>query len=157
MPEQTYFEQADALKEALYRMACLYLGSESAAVDAVDEAIYKGYLARRKLRNKEYFSTWLMRILINVCHDELRRGQRELASDTVPETAAEVYDALPLKEAIRHLPEELRCVIILRYFDGFTLNETARTLNLPVGTVSSRQRKALQLLKLELTDEEVPT
>ena len=70
-----------------------------------------------------------------------------------PETAAESYDHLPLKEAIRRLPKELKDVIILRYFSGFTLVETAQVLKIPQGTAASRQRKALQLLRLELEEE----
>ena len=58
-----------------------------------------------------------------------------------------------LREAIRRLPGELRAVVVLRYFQGLTLAETARALGLPPGTVSTRQRKALSLLKLELSEE----
>lgn len=141
------------MKARLYRTALLYLGSESAALDAVDEAVYKGLRACRKLRQPEFFATWLTRILINVCNSELRRRRREIAVDALPETAAEEFDALPLKEAVHRLPEELRAVVILRYFSGLTLAETARALNIPAGTVSTRQRRALSLLKLELTEE----
>ena len=74
--------------------------------------------------------------------------------ETLPERAETPYDALPLQEALERLPEDLRSVIALRYFGGFTLAETARALGLPEGTVSSRQRRALQLLKLHLTDDE---
>lgn len=141
------------MKARLYRTALLYLGSESAALDAVDEAVYKGLRACKKLRQPEFFATWLTRILINVCNSELRRRRREIAVDALPETAAEEFDVLPLKEAVRRLPEELRAVVILRYFSGLTLAETARALNIPAGTVSTRQRRALSLLKLELTEE----
>lgn len=154
MKQSEYCTRSEVLREQLYRTAYLYLGSESAAVDAVDEAIYKGYLACRKLRQEEYFTTWLMRILINVCTDELRRRKRELAVESLPETAQESFDALPLKEALRRLPDELHQVIVLRYFGGLTLAQTAETLGLPPGTVSTRQRRALALLKLELTDDE---
>ena len=85
MKDADYFSCIEPLKEQLYRVAYLYLGSESAAVDAVDEAVYRGYLKRRSLRREAYFSTWLTRILINVCLDELhrrqhRRGIRRLCS-----------------------------------------------------------------------------
>ena len=50
MTEQEYIRRAEALKEQLYRTAALYLGSPSDAVDAVDEAFYKGFLAYTKLR-----------------------------------------------------------------------------------------------------------
>ena len=44
-------------------------------------------------------------------------------------------------------------MVVLRYFSGYTLSETAAALDLPPGTVSTRQRKALSLLRLELGDE----
>ena len=152
MTEQEYIRRAEALKERLYRIAVLNLGSPSAAVDAVDEAVYKGFCAYKKLRQPEFFDTWLTRILINVCNSEQRRRKRELTVDELPETAQEQFDALPLKEALRRLPGELRDVIVLRYFTGLTLEETAQTLGIPRGTVSTRQKKALALLRLELAD-----
>ena len=154
MTELEYLERAEEARGKLYRAALLTLGSESAAVDAVDEAVYKGYLSYQKLRQPQYLETWLVRILINICRDELRRRKRELAVEELPETAQEAYDSLPLKEAVRRLPAPLRDVIVLRYFTGLTLEETAAALELPRGTVSTRQRRALTLLKLELTAEE---
>ena len=154
LTELDYLERAEALQGKLYGIALLTLGGEAAAIDAVDEAVYKGYRNYRKLRQPQYFETWLIRILINVCRDELRRRKRELAVETLPETAGDAYDTLPLKEAIRRLPEPLRDVIILRYFTGLTLEETAAALSIPRGTVATRQRKALSLLKLDLMAEE---
>ena len=153
MNEQEYIRRAEELKGRLYRTARLYLASDSAALDAVDEAVYKGFLSYKKLRQPEFFDTWLTRILINECNNELRRRKRETALAELPETAAEEFDALPLREAVEKLPRELRAVVTLRYFAGYTLAETADILKLPQGTVSTRQRKALALLRLELTEE----
>lgn len=155
MTEQEYAWAAEALKTRLYRTALLYLGGEAQAVDAVDEAIYRGLRGFKKLREAAFFNTWLTRILINVCNAELRRRKRETAMAELPETAAEAFDALPLREAVERLPGELRAVVALRYFTGLTLAETAKVLELPQGTVSTRQRRALSLLKLELGGEEV--
>lgn len=154
MTQQEYAVRADALKGKLYGMAFLYLGSQSLAVDAVDEAVYLGLRSCHKLREEAFFDTWLTRILINVCNAELRRRRREVAMAELPETAQEVFDALPLRDAVARLPRDLRAVIILRYFDGLTLAQTAETLQIPQGTVATRQRKALSLLRLELTDSE---
>ena len=52
------------------------------------------------------------------------------------------------------LPEELRAVVILRFFTGYTQSETAQALGIPQGTVATRQRKALALLRLELGEED---
>lgn len=152
--ELEYSNRANKLKEKLYRTALLYLGSETAALDAVDEAVYRGFLSCKSLRQPEFFSTWLTRILINVCNSELRRRKRELAVDELPETSVEQFDSLPLRDAIRRLPRELRVIVTLRYISGYTIAETARILALPAGTVSTRQRKALSLLRLELSEED---
>lgn len=154
MTELEFIRRAEGVKKRLYRTALLYLGSESMALDAVDEAVYKGFFAYRKLRQEEFFETWMTRILINVCNSELRRRKRETVMEELPETAQEQFDALPLKEAVARLPKELRAVVVLRYFTGLTLTETARALGIPQGTVSTRQRRALQLLKLELSEQE---
>ena len=146
MTEQEFALRAQDQRGRLYRTAFLYLGGEHAAVDAVDEAVYRAFRDRRKLRQPEFFETWLTRILINVCKDELRRRRRECRVCVPPEPEAEHMDALSLREAVRALPEELRSVIVL------TLEETAAALEIPRGTVSSRQRRALELLRLDLTD-----
>ena len=153
MKESEFAQRAMAEKERLYRTALIYLGGEAAALDAVDEAVYRGLLACGRLRRPEFFSTWLTRILLNACADELRRRRREIAFAQPPETAAPDYDALPLRDAVARLPLELRAVVVLRYFSGYTLAETAEILSLPAGTVSTRQRKALALLRLELCEE----
>lgn len=154
MDVNEFTARAESLKSRLYRTALSYLGSESIALDAVDEAVFLGFKSFKKLRQPEYFETWMTRILINACKKELRRRKRQQPIDTLPETATEEFDSLPLKEAIRRLPQELKDVIILRYFSGFTLAETAQSLELPQGTVVTRQRRAIKLLKLELSEEE---
>jgi len=148
--------RADGAKGKLYRTALLYLGSSSQALDAVDEAVYRGFRGYKKLRSPEFFDTWLTRILINVCNTELRRRKRETAMADLPETAQERFDALPLKDAVSRLPADLRAVVVLRYFTGLTLAQTAAALDLSPGTVSTRQRRALALLRLELTDDDPP-
>ena len=85
-----------------------------------------------------------------MCKKELRRRRRIEQKAELEELEQEQYDILPLKDAISKLPEDLQIIINLRYFNGYTLIETADILRLPQGTVASRQRKALSLLKLEL-------
>ncbi len=155
MTNDLFTERVEAAKQKLYKTAMLYMGSHSAAMDVLDEAIYKAWCAKNRLREEAYFDTWITRILLNECHNELRRQKRLYPIDELPEMAQEELDHLPLKEAIRHLSKDLKDVIILRYFSGFTLAETAQMLKIPQGTAASRQRKALKLLRLEL-EEEVP-
>ena len=153
MNNEEFGKRIENIRLRLYKTALLYLGSEACALDAVDEAVYKALCSYKKLRQPEYFDTWITRILINECYNELRRQKRFRPLEELPEGATEEFDTLPLKEAIRRLPRELKEVVILRYFAGYTLIETAETLQIPQGTVATRQRKALKLLKLELSEE----
>lgn len=153
MKHDEFAARLEPLRQKLYKTALLCLGSESAAVDAVDEAVYKGLKACWRLRQPAFFDTWMTRILMNVCYDELRRRKRFVPLEDAPETSAEDYDGLPLREALDKLPEQLRAVVVLRYFAGYTLEETAAALDIPRGTAATRQRKALQLLRLELSEE----
>lgn len=156
MKQETFAARVQAVRAKLYRTAYLYLGSEADALEAVDEAVYQALRALKRLRQEAFFETWLTRILLNECHKELRRRKRfsPAGEEALPDTAGpDAYDGLPLKEAIRRLPEELRAVVILRFFAGLSQAETAETLNIPQGTVATRQRRALQLLRLELGEE----
>ena len=148
MDHDEFARRAEALRARLYRTAYLYLGSEAAALESVVEGVYQA------LRLPDFFETWLTRMGLNAGHRELRRRRRLAGEEALPESAGpDAYDALPLKEAVRRLPEELRAVVILRYFAGYTQAETARALNIPQGTAATRQRRALQLLRLELGEE----
>lgn len=157
MDHDEFARRAEALRARLYRTAYLYLGSEADALEAVDEAVYRALRALRTLREPKFFETWITRILMNTCHQELRRRKRlaRTGEEALPEGAGpDAYDGLPLKEAVSRLPEELRTVVILRFFAGYTQAETAAALNIPQGTAATRQRRALALLRLELGEEE---
>jgi RNA polymerase sigma-70 factor (ECF subfamily) len=150
LPEETFLSEFNNLKEQLYRFAYLYLKSDASAVEAVDETVYLAYKNIHKLRQPQFFKTWITRILINVCKKELKHIKRQPTINELPEQEHLDYDSLPLKDAITKLPAELKIIIQLRYFSDYTLVETAKILGLPQGTVATRQRKALSLLRLEL-------
>ena len=157
MDRDEFARRTEAIRARLYRTAYLYLGSKADALEAVDEAVYQALRALKKLREPAFFETWLTRIVLNECRRELRRRSRLAPEEALPDSADPVdYDALPLKEAIRRLPEELRTVIILRFFAGYTQAETAAALDIPQGTAATRQRRALELLRLELGEEGDP-
>ena len=109
------------------------------------------------------FEPWLTRICVNTYRSTLRRlaksplldfsngdeKDRLLASIPAPEEK----DYSPLYEAVNKLPEKLRLVVLLFYFQGEDLSSAARILNIPVGTAKSRLNKARKILKEVLADE----
>lgn len=147
-----YVAQMEIFKETLYRIAYSYMNDQTLAIDALDETFYKGYLNRNKLKNPEFLKTWLTRILINECLQMLRKNKREILTDQLPEEATENYDRLPLKEALNNLSDDLSKIIYLRYYGGYTLAEVSTILEIPQGTVATRERRALALLRLELEE-----
>ena len=156
MNQAEFTARVQAIRQRLYRIALLTLGSEADALEAVDEAVYQALRALKQLRQTEYFETWITRILINACHKELRHRKHfdRGGEEALPDAAGpDDYDKLPLREAVRRLPEDLRNVVILRFFTGYTQAETAESLGVPQGTVATRQRKALALLRLDLGEE----
>lgn len=156
MDQKEFVWRTEALRTRLYRTAFAYLGGEAAALEAVDEAVYQALRHLHQLREPDYFETWLTRILINECGRELRRLKRLRPEEYLPEEGEGFdYDTLSLREAVARLPQELRQVIALRYFGDLTLAETARALSIPQGTVVTRQRRALALLRLELEEGEL--
>ena len=114
MEREEFAARVQDIREQLYRTAYGYLGNPHDSLEAVDEAVYQGFRARGKLRQPEFFTTWMTRILIRVCYRELRRRTRQQEAP-VEEQGAEDYDGLPLREAIERLPEELRA---RRRYDG---------------------------------------
>lgn len=154
MEMNEFASRVESLQNRLFRTAVLYLGSQSDAEEALDEAVYRGLKNCKKLREPDYFNTWMTRILLNVCCDEQRRRKREQSWEELPETAAEAFDNLPLREAVNRLPKELKELVILRYFTGYTLREASKILDIPQGTAATRERRALKLLRLELGEEE---
>ena len=95
MNNEEFAKRVESVRTKLYKTALTYLGSESLAVDAVDEAVYKALCGKWKLRQPEFFDTWITRILINECYNELRRQKRFHPLDELPETAVQQFDALP--------------------------------------------------------------
>ena len=154
MDKDEFAIRIEDMRQRLYKTAYMYMGNRSQALDVLDEAIYKALCNFKKLRHPEYFDTWITRILINECNNELCRQKRFYPIDEVTEKSDFDFDSLPLKEAILNLPKDLKDVVILRYFSGFTIVETAKMLKIPQGTAATRQRKALKLLKLELEEAE---
>lgn len=154
MKDTEFFERVSHVKKKLYRIAYPYFDSESMAVDAVDEAVYRGYVKRKQLKEPEFFETWLVRILINVCNTGYQKNKRIAPIEELPEsvTPSEI-DNVPLREALRRLPAKYREIVMLKFFGGYTVSEIAVLLDVPQGTVATRLSKALKLLKLELSED----
>lgn len=135
----------------LYRVSMSMLKNEKDCEDAVQDAILIAYERLSTLKKEEYFNTWLVRILINVCNKQLRMRKREYRSEYVSDLSdSDDYSNIEIKELFENLPVRIRTVIMLYYGEQFSVKEIKDVLHIPEGTVKSRLAKGRQLLKLEL-------
>lgn len=152
--EATFVREVQAMERMLYRVARGYLPGWEDCADAVQEALGKAW-AKRKSAQPEYFRPWLVRIVINECHNVQRRRKRVVLAEHVESGECDVpEDARELRVALSALPERLRLPLLLHYLEGFSLEEAARILRLPLGTVKSRLHQGRKALKLQLEQEE---
>lgn len=139
-----------AQTDTLYRVSMSMLKNEYDAQDAVHDAILIACQERHKLREEQYFGTWLTRILINVCKKQLRQRKRRAdIGDSLPDIASRdnPYQSIEIKEAMDKLPEKIRLTMILFYVEDYSIKEIKAILHIPEGTVKSRLNKGRALLK----------
>ena len=137
----------------LYRVAYTILRNDADCQDAVQDALLKAWARRGQLKNKKYFRTWLVRILINASHDILRKRKRTAPLNILLEPS-EAFPDFALSEALSRLPEKLRVPLMLCYSENLTHQEISRVLHIPVTTVQSRLRQGKSRLRKELKEDE---
>ena len=136
-----------------YRLAGYLLADSAEAQDAVQEASVRAWRGWKDLREREKFHSWFSQILVNVCRTRLRQRSKRRTVDVEdvslespdPFRAALARDAVG--RALSSLSNELRMVVVLRYWGELSLAEIADRLRIPVGTVKSRHHAALQVLR----------
>jgi RNA polymerase sigma-70 factor (ECF subfamily) len=152
--EASFVELCGGLQTKLFRTAKGILGNETLALDAVSEAVFRAFKGIKRLREPKYAETWFIRILVNAANDIRRRQKHEIAMEKVPEGSYyDDHSELEFTRMIGSLQPDLREIISLKYYSGYTLNEISAILNIPEGTVKSRLNRALNLLRLEVLDE----
>jgi len=137
-------------QDTLYRVSMSMLKNEQNAQDCVHDAILKAYENIHKLRQEEYFKTWLVRILINECKQSLKKQKRESSLDVeLPKISSRdnPYSNIEIGEAIDSLPQKIRLVVIMFYIEDYSIDDIKRVLNIPEGTVKSRLYKGRKILK----------
>ncbi len=140
-------------EKELLRLCCVYLKDVQLAEDAVQETFVKAYRGFASFRGESSEKTWLVRIAINVCKD-MRRGawyrfvDRSVDFDRLEMAREERSDApSQLMAEIMRLPAAQREVVLLYYYEGFSMKKTAQTLGVSEMTVSRRLGKARGMLK----------
>lgn len=144
-------------KEFLYRTAFMYVKNEHDALEILDQTVYKAFLSIKKLKKPEYFDTWIIRILINCAIDMIRKNKKIISlNDDLENIKIDVYEnheeIIDLYDAIDSLDADLKAIIILKYFDGFTITEIGDIMGASESRVKNMLHKALVNLRIELKE-----
>ncbi len=153
--KNAFMELVDTMKVQLYKTALVRLGNEQDALDAVQEALYKAFSNIRKLRENQFFKTWLIRILLNECNniEQYKRKVIPLDSEINHSEQHDEYDSdesMDIQNLTNRLEAIYKEVIDLRYNHDLKFEDIASVLDIPIGTVKSRLNRAHKLLKEQL-------
>jgi RNA polymerase sigma-70 factor (ECF subfamily) len=157
-------------EEPIRRLCTRMTGDPHRGEDLKQDTFVRVFEARKEYQATSRFSTFVWRVALNLCYDELRRQQRRqqfihqpLTDDSESELAepmaeipgpdlraAQLEESELVREAVLQLPEIYRTVIVLRHYQDLPLAKIAELLEIPQGTVNSRMAEALTRLSRTL-------
>ena len=152
----------------MYAVALRMCGNREDAQDCLQEAMLRIYRAIVGFKGQSSFGTWVYRITMNTCLDELRRkknrqntsldslldmGWSPSDDQNAPEShAMRAETRRALNAAIAELPEDMRAAVVLRDIQGFAYDDIARMLEINVGTIKSRISRGREKLREKLKE-----
>ena len=162
-------ELAQRWEQPIRRLCERMTGDAHKAQDLAQDVFARIFVRRMEFQPDGKFSTFLWRVALNLCYDELRRRQRrpEFSLDELDEDDAgalpdgEPSPAARLEErergeavraTLQRLPEHYRAVVVLRHYENLKFREIAAVLGIPEGTVKSRMAEALDQLAVLLKE-----
>ena len=152
-----------AHESRMYAVALRMCGSREDAQDCLQEAMIRVYRAMSSFKGQSSFATWVYRITMNSCLDELRRRKNRTATsldalldngfapsdenDTPERHSLQNEQRRCIERAIAELPEDMRSAIVLRDIQGCSYEEIAQVLDANVGTIKSRISRGRERLR----------
>lgn len=155
MTEKEYFcEQIRACEKSMYHLAYSMLKNEADAADVMQDAILKAYTNLHQLKDREKFRSWILSIVHHTAIEYIRRRKDTVNIDdredlSSPEPAIDPAARLTVHEAVEKLQLPYRTVIMLFYYEEYSVKQIAqvtRASEIAVKQQLSRGRKMLAKL-----------
>ena len=154
-------------EKRMYAVALRMCANREDAQDCLQEAMLRIYRSISGFKGQSSFGTWVYRITMNTCLDELRRRKARKSTsldnlvdagwspsdetDTPERHAVQSEQRRTIERAIADLPEDMRAAIVLRDIQGLAYDEIADALSVNVGTVKSRISRGRERLREKLS------
>ena len=162
--ERAFAELVDAHKDLVHAMIWRLARDRSQADDLAQDVFLKVHRGLPYFRGEARLSTWIYRIVINVCSQSKTRRPREISLDEdrggrpiEPRRDDTAFGAMELRDrldkAMAKLPDQYRVLIAAHHLDGVQYEALAEALGIPLGTVKTHLHRAKRRLR-ELLDEE---
>ncbi|MDU2490665.1 MAG: sigma-70 family RNA polymerase sigma factor [Clostridium celatum] len=141
----------------LYKIAYMYVKDEEKALEILQETIVKGVFNIHKLKNPDYFKTWITRVLINVAIDINKKNSKleqlnELHDVIQSKDSISVEEKIDLYNAVDLLKQNYKTVIIMKYFNDMKIKDIADVMDIPESTVKTYLTRAKAALKNTLKE-----
>ena len=145
----------ESYSDAILKTCYLYLSDRQQAEDALQDTWIKAWRHMEDYERKgiAHEKAWLLRIAVNTCRDYRRTAwfrhvdRKQTLEDLPPRLVAAEPEDRSLTMAVAELPDRFKQIVLLYYYQGLTIQETAETLGQSAATVHRRIRKAEALLK----------
>lgn len=148
--EADFAEFAAATQQSMFRQAYLLTGTRDAAQDLVQTTLLKMYGAWRRPGRIENPRGYAYRTMIRAYLDTRRRDQHQSRLAALPEppgSPPSPVDRVTVLGALGELPPRMRAVIVLRFWEDLSIDDTAQALGCSTGTVKSTTAKGLERLR----------
>lgn len=157
--DDEYIQLINTNRAKLYKVAIAILKNDDDACDAIQEALLSSYKNLDSLKNKNYFLTWLTRILINKCYEIINKNKRNNnITEFTTENDLKYYDTYKIESRVEStlnkIDSDLREIVILYYYNQYTVQEIADILGIHLGTVKSRLFRARKQIGEIIKEEE---
>lgn len=136
----------------MYKVAFCYVKNEALALEVVSEATFKAYVSIGKLKNPEYFDTWLCRIVINEALGLLKKQKKVVSLDeyremSSKEESVKIEEKVDLYNALDKLKKDEKEILIMKYFGDLTFDGISKVLGKSENTIKTKHYRALNKVK----------
>jgi RNA polymerase sigma-70 factor (ECF subfamily) len=143
--------------QSMYRVAYGILRTEEEISDAVSNTVVIVFEKIQTLKHEEFFKTWLTRILINECYKIYKQNKKIIYLDNCNQEVFsynDTYTDFEVRNLIKKLDDDLKEIVVLYYFEEFSVKEISKMIKIPEGTVKSRLSRARKELEKGLIKNE---